>query len=317
MPLVHELFGEVLTSSGDQKGRFQRAQCPHMGGKQCDGGGNRDMARWPATKQPLAPFFDPSVGKAGDGFIPCGVCSVVSDRSWAICPRRLLTFDAEKPSSEQAYLLSRVLNLAGFKKGDVVRIWSEISVKHGTEDEKLDYRLDYVLKSGDAPPVIVEIMTASTSGGNRKERTDIQSAFCDAVLYAEGNVPGRRRSPGVNIRQVWARMASQIIVKPQIANAWGGRTIWVVQDALMAYIRSNTGLRLDDLRSKKWRASEVNVVSASIDDPQNVELYAGPVMSQHGKACWAELLNAPTVPTVDILGDKLTDGKVIAEVHIS
>ena len=317
MPIVHELFGKVLTSPGHQKVRFHLAQCPHMGGKQCDGGGNRDMARWPAPEQPLAPFFDSSVGKAGDGFIPCGVCSVMTDRSWAICPRRLLTFDTEEPSPEQTYLMSRVLNLAGFKAGDVVRIWSEISIASKTAEEKLNYRLDYVLKSDDAPPVIVEIMTASTSGGNRKERTDIQNAFCDAVLYAEGNVSDRRRSPGVNTRQVWARMASQMVVKSQIANAWGGLTIWVVQDALMDYIRSNTGLRLDDLRSPDWQTGEVNVISASIDDPQDVRLYSGPVLSRHGEASWAELLNTPTVPPVAVLEDKLTDGKVIAEIHVS
>ncbi len=263
MPVVNELFGETLTRPGHQKGRFRFAQCPHMGGKRCDGGGNRDMAKWPATEQPLAPFFDPSVGNSGDGSIPCGVCSVHTDISWAICPRRLLTFDAAKPSWQQAYLLSRVLSLAGFKKGDVVCIWSEISVVFKTKNERLNYRLDYVLKSESAPPVIVEIMTASTSGGSKKERTDIQNAFCDAVLYAEGNIPNRRGSPGVNIRQVWARMASQMIVKSQIANAWGGMTIWVVQDALMDYIRSNTGLRLDDLRSSDWQTGEVNVISTN------------------------------------------------------
>ena len=275
------------------------------------------MARWPAAEQPLAPFFDSSVGREGNGYIPCGVCSVNSGRNWAICPRRLLTFDTANPSRQQSYLLSRVLGLAGFKSGDVVRVWSEISIVFRTENEKLNYRLDYVLKSENAPPVIVEIMTASTSGGNRKERTDIQSAFCDAVLYAEGNIPNRQKSPGVNIRQVWARMASQMIVKSQIANAWGGLTIWVVQDALMDYIRSNTGLRLDDLRSSVWQTGEVNVVSASIDDPQDVHLYSGPVMSASGEACWAELLNTPIVPSVDVLDNKLDDREVIAEIQVS
>ena len=245
MSVVYELFGKVLTNSGDQQGQFRMAQCPHMAKKQCDGG-NRDMARWPKTDQPLAPFFDASVSQK-DGYIPCGICSVVSGQRWAICPRRLLTFDANQPSPEQHYLLSRVLTLASFASGDVVRIWSEITVLFKTKDEKLHYRLDYVLKENNAPPVIVEIMTASTSGGNKKKRTDIQSAFCDAVLYAEGNLPNRGKAPGVNIRQVWARMASQMIVKSQIANAWGGRTIWVVQDTLMNYIRSNTGLRLEYL----------------------------------------------------------------------
>lgn len=316
MPVVYELFGEVLTYSGDQKGRFRLAQCPHMAGKQCDGGGNRDMARWPASDQPLAPFFDESVGQR-DGYIPCGVCSVISGRSWAICPRRLLTFDAMEPSPEQRHLLARVLRLAGFGTGDVVRIWSEITVHFQAGEQRLNYRLDYVLKSGNAPPVIVEIMTASTSGGNRKLRKDIQSAFCDAVLFAEGNLPGRGNAPGVNIRQVWARMASQMIVKSQIANAWGGLTIWVVQDALMDYIRSNTGLRLEDLRSPDWETGEVNVISASIDKPEDVHLYSGPITSRHGEACWAELLNTPTVPTADILHGKLVEANAIAEIHVS
>ena len=287
-----------------------------MAGKQCDGGGNRDMARWPASDQPLAPFFDQSVGQK-DGYIPCGVCSIFNTRSWAVCPRRLLTLDAQKPSPEQRHLLELVLRLAGFNAGAVVRIWSEITVVFNTEDERLNYRLDYVLKAESGPPVIVEIMTASTSGGNKRKRTDIQSAFCDAVLYAEGNVPKRGRSPGVNTRQVWARMASQLVVKSQIANAWGGLTIWVVQDALLDYIRSNTGLRLDDLHSPNWQTGEVNVVSASIDDPESVHLYSGPVTSQHGEACWAELLNTPIVPSVDILHDKLVDANAIAEIHIS
>ena len=198
-----------------------------------------------------------------------------------------------------------------------MRVWSEITISFKTADEKLKYRLDYVLKTDDAPPVIVEIMTASTSGGNKNERTDIQNAFCDAVLYAEGNLPERGKSPGVNIRQVWARMASQMVVKSQIANAWGGLTIWVVQDALMNYIRSNTGLRLDELHSSEWQTGEVNVVSGSIDDPDDVRLYSGPITSQHGEACWAELLNTPTVPTVDILDEKLHAKDVIAEIHVS
>ena len=60
----------------------------------------------------------------------------------------------------------------------------------------------------------------------------MKNAFCDAVLYAAGLLDERGQSPGVNIRQVWARMASQLIVKSEIANEWGGSAIWVVQDAL-------------------------------------------------------------------------------------
>lgn len=270
------------------------------------------MARWPAQDLPLAPFFDTSVGER-DGYIPCGVCSVlVGDVSWAVCPRRLLTFDAEQPSPQQQKLIKRVLHLAGFKSGDKVRVWSEITLRANN----LNYRLDYVLCTKDRPPTVVEIMTASTSGGNRKQRTDIQSAFCDAVLYAEGSIPERRASPGVNARQVWARMASQIIVKSQIANAWGGCTIWVVQDALMKYIGLNTGLNLDALRSDYWRVNEVNVISANLENPEDIKLYTGPIQSRDGEACWTELLNTPAMPNLNVIQDKLKDDRLIAELVV-
>ena len=268
------------------------------------------MMRWPAERQPLAPFFDPAVGSRGDGYIPCGVCSVrVSKTNWAVCPRRLLSFRASRPSVGQHPLWNRVLQLAGFDSGDTVRVWSEISLRDSTG---LNYRLDYVLRADDRPPVIVEVMTASTSGGNKSKRTDMQTAFCDAVLYANGVLPEHGLSPGVNTRQVWARMASQMVVKSEVANRWGGRAIWVVQDTLMDYIGRQTGLRLDELYSPDWKTDEVNVVSASIDDPCDIRLYSGPIRSTGGEACWTELLSAPSVPSVESLTDRLTDNRVIA-----
>ena len=310
MPIVRELFGHLLTDSGALGAQLRPAHCPHMAGKLCDGGGNRDQTRWPATQQPLAPFFDSAVGQKGGGFIPCGVCSVQMDaRNWAVCPRRLLTFDTARPSAQQRRLRDCVLHLAGFNEGDTVRVWSEISLRDRTG---LNYRLDYVLRVDGRPPVIVEIMTASTSGGNKSKRTDMQSAFCDAVLYANGTLSERRQSPGVNVRQVWARMASQMIVKSEIANAWRGSTIWVVQDSLMDYIGSQTGLRLAELRSRNWQTDEVNVVSANIDDPDDIKLYAGPIHSTDGEACWTDLLSTPSIPEIGSLTTRLTDDRVIA-----
>ncbi len=314
MPVVRELFGEVIGKSGERKGLFRDAACPHMGGQQCDGGGNRDMARWPAREQPLAPFFDSKVGRLGDGYIPCGICSITANRAWVICPRRLLTFDTDHSSPQQKPLLDRVLAIGGFATGEKVRVWSEISLRD--DKANINYRLDYVLRCGDRPPVIVEIMTASTSGGNKAKRSDIGSAFCDAVLYAQGNLPELNQCPNVNIRQVWARMASQMIVKSEIANHWGGRAIWVVQDALMDYIRENTGLRLDNLRSTNWAVGEVNVLSANLDDPNDIRLYAGPIQSKDGTACWTELLNTPALLNVSTLQGKLDDNRLVAELVI-
>ena len=145
----------------------------------------------------------------------------------------------------------------------------------------------------------------------------MQSAFCDAVLFANGVLPERGLSPGVNARQVWARMASQLVVKSEVANGWGGRAIWVVQDTLMDYIGRQTGLRLDELYSPDWKTGEVNVVAASIDDPEDIRLYSGPIHSQGGEACWTELLSTPSVPAVESLTDRLTDERAIATLRLS
>ena len=312
MSIVHELYGKALAESGDQRGSFREAACPYMSGEQCDGGGNRDMARWSATAQPLAPFFDSSVGVKSGGWIPCGVCSVeIAGQAWAICPRRLLTIDSGEVSNAQLPLVRRILQLGGFSSGETVQVWSEVQLRSSSEN--LNYRLDYVLVGDSGAPVIVEVMTASTSGGNKAKRTDIQSAFCDAVLYAEGVLQDRSQSPGVNARQVWARMASQLVVKSQIANAWGGRTIWVVQDTLASYMRDKTGLRLDEMRSTSWQTAEVNVLSVNIHDFNELTLYSGPIHSHDGSACWDELLDTPSLPAAGVLAGKLETGSKVAE----
>lgn len=290
---------------------------------QCNGGGNRDMARWPARDQPLAPLFSDAVGVQGDGFIPCGVCSVhmpghanARHVDWAVCPHRLFTFHSPVPSPAQEPLRHRVLEVAGFRSGETIQVWSEVSLRDA--ESHVNYRLDYVLKSADrdSAPVIVEVMTASTSGGNVRLGTDIKSAFCNAVLYAHGLRQDLGGAPGVNTRQVWARMASQLVVKSEIANAWGGRTIWVIQDALLDYIRANTGLQVDGLESPDWQPGEVNVVAANLDDPEDLRLFAGPVRAAPGEPSWTELLSAPGIPAVEVLESKLIGESMIATITL-
>ena len=134
-------------------------------------------------------------------------------------------------------------------------VWSEISLREKGSGGTFNYRLDYVLRGleDDSAPIIVEVMTCSTSGGNRQMGTDIQAAFKRAVLFAHTPANEAVRSPGVNTRQVWARMASQLVAKSEAANSWGGRTIWIVQDLLAEYIRTQTALPLDDLTSPAGR----------------------------------------------------------------
>lgn len=134
-------------------------------------------------------------------------------------------------------------------------------------------------------PIIVEIMTSSTSGGNKRKRTTIPMAFEDAILKEN------HTGPGINYRQVWARMVSQLIVKSEVGLAWGGKTIWVLQDRLVDYISKSTALDIYSFLSEV--TSEVNILSFAYGDSFrntrgiiNLEignLYAGPIQPESAK----------------------------------
>ncbi len=109
------------------------------------------------------------------------------------------------------------------------------------------------------PIVIVEIMTSSTSGGDKKKRTQISMAFEDAVRRGLDHA-----GPGINYRQVWARMVSQLIVKSQVGIAWNGKTVWLVQDVLADYISATTALDLR--RYVSAHADEVNILAFGYGD---------------------------------------------------
>ena len=187
----------------------------------------------------------------------------------------------------------------------------------GTDGGRFNYRLDYVLRSTrpGAAPVIVEVMTCSTSGGNRSRGTDIQGAFRRAVVFAHTPVTAPVEAPGVNVRQVWARMASQMIAKSEAANSWGGRTIWVVQDRLVEYIRTNTALPLDALHAPTWEPGEVNMLVSDLARP--VALYSGPIRAAGGVGpCWMELLGSPHIPTLESITRKLAGMAPVATLRV-
>jgi hypothetical protein len=131
------------------------------------------------------------------------------------------------------------------------------------------------------PIIIIEIMTSSTSGGNKDKRTQIAMACEDAILHGE-----RHNAPGINYRQVWARMVSQLIVKSQVGMSWGGKTIWLVQDVLADYISKSTALILSQYLSDHF--DEVNILSFSYGDSisndhgamlelKDAKLFSGPI----------------------------------------
>lgn len=301
MSVVHELFGYALEDKSKEALSSRRhAMCPFMG-KRCDGGGNRSMARVSLRNDAsLRSLFD---GVGND--VDCGICSIEQGgKKWVICPRRIVCFGE---NAWQKDALNRTLFLSGWQPPQRLAIWREVTVRVTKENKKFHYTFDYIIRrlneSGlpDGAPLIVEIMTCSTSGGNKSLGTDIQTAFCNAIRGEQS------RSPGINHRQVWARMASQLIVKSQAGLQWGGRTIWVIQDALADYIIRTTGLRLGDMRSDK--PDEVNLLAFSYDDEESsprvlrtAELYAGPITSgENGAPCFLDIIRPAFVPNFDRL----------------
>lgn len=121
-------------------------------------------------------------------------------------------------------------------------------------------------------------------------------------------------APGINYRQVWARMASQLIVKSQAAIAWGGKTIWVLQDLLADYISLSTALDLHKFIS--GHTDEVNILAFSYGDNykhaqnnqtvslNNSILYAGPIRAGSNgepQPCFQDIVLASVCPPRNIL----------------
>ncbi len=235
-----------------------------------------------------------------------------------------------------------LIELSKFPKGSVIGAWAEVKVKYGEEtkdgDKYFDYTFDYILmplgkvsesqaqsmsgltkreiettfkKSGFSydkfpigSPIIVEIMTSSTSGGNKKDRTTVANAFEDAILGKPHN------APGINYRQVWARMVSQLIVKSEVAMAWGGVTYWLLQDSLINYISQSTALNLENFKNVK--VDEVNIVGLSYGKKfgdkkgliglENIDLYSGPITSsKQSSPSFSDMIRTPIKPPKSVL----------------
>lgn len=151
-------------------------------------------------------------------------------------------------------------------------------------------------------PSIIEIMTSSTSGGNKTKRTTISAAFEDAILERD------HQAPGINYRQVWARMVSQLIVKSEFAIGWNGKAIWILQDKLLNYIGSSTALMLKEFMSHD--TSDVNLLSFTyqqsyqnkqgVIDLTEAQLYAGTLSHISGTTARSssiqDIIRAPFIP---------------------
>lgn len=155
-------------------------------------------------------------------------------------------------------------------------------------------------------PFIIEIMTSSTSGGNKDKGTTIQNSFLQAIINEE------HESPGINYRQVWARMVSQLIVKSQIGKSWGGSTLWILQDSLTNYISRSTDLNLRKLISTVIH--EVNILSLELLKKKDdigcytigeSALFAGNIPSITSDTDFNKLLQAASIPDILTLKNRL------------
>jgi hypothetical protein len=319
---VYEIFGyPVVDAQAAAEETRRAAWCPFMDGH-CDGGGNRHLSSIDLDDDPqLAGYFEDANGLDR---VPAGICSIRPDADsnpWIVCPRRLLVLGRQAAGQRrcQVEIERLVVDLFGYPAGTRLGVWPEVKLKgmdpSFPDSKRFDYTFDYLLmplgdlhrkeapalewkrsdlweRAGylvedhvvrDAPigrPGVIEIMTSSTSGGNKSKGTTIPSAFRRSLLEGEP-----AQGPGINYRQVWARMVSQLIVKSEMATAWGGSALWVLQDVLANYISATTALDLAPLKSDQM--DEVNILSLSYGDDANssegvvelpdCQLYAGPI----------------------------------------
>lgn len=292
------------------------ANCP-ITNSVCDGGGSRNQTA-------LKPDNLPNHLKEHEAFlretfpgmdkIQCAICSIKlgdtkkwNKSPWIVCPRRILDFP---PSNSQMPIVNRLIGSLNPSAKEKIRVWKEVGVKQKNKSGNVfDYRFDFVMskvqKNGTptGPPLIIEVMTSSTSGSNARKGTDIPSSFVKSLLGKTAT------PPGINYRQVWARMASQLIAKSDIAAQWGGNTVWVLQDNLVNYISNTTGLDLNEMKTTEL--GDVNLLVSGIPDgnysPTDLKepmLISGPIHSENGTM--SDLLRVGYVPTLETLHLALT-----------
>ncbi len=335
MSKIFELFGYPLdTWNEEAKANSKRAMCPFMG-VQCDGGGNRYLSGINLEqRQDLQDYF-PGLKLIQAGicslrptpdeqpWIVCprrlltlrvgkshfqsetlhkllqtsGLPKGSTLRAWSEVKMKVTTENEEEEAKSFDYTFDYIFT--GLTRKPV----SEIADLIG-KTEKITQRtaeangLTLSKRSGSLwvddfpcdPITIVEIMTSSTSGGDKKKRTQIAMAFEDAIKNGR-----KHNGPGINYRQVWARMVSQLIVKSQVGIAWNGKTIWLLQDVLANYISESTALDLEKYISE--HPNEVNILAfgygtkanSLTNQQQIIELtdskfYSGPISDTKSKS---------------------------------
>ncbi len=293
MPTIYDLFGYNVNDRTPAIEASRKAKrCPFTDAD-CDGGGNRYQTKIMLTPaEPLTRYFNPGITDVVPGVcsIQAGndvwvVCPrrILGAKHNGIGPppvnRALQQYESD------------LLKNAGLPLGIDVGLWTEVNLDFADINYHFDYvaaplrtttlrqeaqlynatnddlrlLVQYAKASRyfvprqpqpeDVPillpdltrPYILEVMSASTSGSNRTMGTDIQSAFRNAILTPQ------HQSPGINKRQVWGRMATQLFAKTALAEAWSGEAVWIIQDELLKDIERTTRLKTGGVKTNPGR----------------------------------------------------------------
>jgi len=245
---IAELYGHSPEVFKDKTHRLQAVRtCPVRGhDAHCDVSANRNSIALLDTGYRGIVADVPAIHQNyGKESLPLGICSCWGTRQnetvaqpWILCPKRLLCLEPPRP-----VIPKEVRDLIDIKPGATVGVWSELKFRRREQDSMrfFEYTFDYLLielKDGEpvGAPYIIEVMTSSTRGGG------LQEHMTDVLLGREqrhlGKIVASIYTP--NYRQVFERMIGQFIAKSEIAEKWGGKTIWVFQDTLLDYIEQTT-----------------------------------------------------------------------------
>ncbi len=243
-------------------------------------------------------------------------CSLIENEKigiWSEAKIRYIEKDGDEEAKSFDYTFDYVVASVAPKK--LVSIADELGITQKKLQNSLEKK-GHVLSLRDGEyymehyPVgklnLIEVMTSSTSGGNKNKGTTIQQSFINAIKGEN------HESPGINYRQVWARMVSQLIVKSQIGAYWKSKTLWILQDSLVKYISRSTDLNLQKLISEV--AKEINIVSLKYTDTPDENgclklgldnLYAGEIPKITDDTDFNKLLQASVIPSMDYVRNKI------------
>lgn len=302
MPKFHEIYCE--TDFDNLTDSLKTCLCP-LSNTACDGGGNRHQTTIKGEQLKLIKSQNNSLDK----IVPAVCSIKYADgTNWIVCPRRLFSYPNNLNHGKVIQKHEdEILNAVDTQAFSYKAIFSEVYLQLKDDEADINYHFDYIITDlhkeisledffeiykihsnleqkkfikllkekkliknnilENIPKVdslrILEVMTASTSGSNTSKGTDIKSSFIKALNQEE------YECPGINKRQVWGRMATQLFAKSALAESWGSKTYWIVQDELLKNICKTTKL---ELTHSQDTSNTINFISMRYDENQVLKL---------------------------------------------